>query len=386
MALIREPVRGSQSFAEKSDAAEMSQAAILLLMGHRLRGTHLVSQKQPVMRATMWQSVQPEVNDFPVPEIPERTTRISTARTRAQLNRIAPAHFRATRPTTAARPVSPQVLKNLADQVYASKSHEAAAQLFHACLHHSSELVRVAAAASYFELATDTQPLIDVLAKGTRSRDALTREVAGTALARFEPAHRALAPLTVARKRPRRRRKAHTGMLIHGTWARNQKWWQPGGDFHGYILANFWSDLYASSDRFEWNGGWSDAARSLGGQRLAAWIEARNAAGIKLMGHSHGANVMMLATQMTDKIQELVLLSCPVHENKYLPDFNHTAKVISYRVKLDLVILADGGGQKFSDPRIDENVLPLWFDHSATHDPQVWDDGNLPTQLRQKGY
>ena len=60
--------------------------------------------------------------------------------------------------------------------------------------------------------------------------------------------------------------------------------------------------------------------------------------------------------------------------------------MISFRVKLDLVILADGGGQKFSDPRIDENVLPLWFDHFATHDPEVWDQYNLPTQLSQKGF
>jgi hypothetical protein len=229
--------------------------------------------------------------------------------------------------------------------------------------------------------------LLTILAQGTRSKHALTRNVAATALARIDPTNPALAPLTKARKRPlRRRRKAHTGMLIHGTWARSQDWWQPGGDFHGYILANFWPDLYSRSDRYEWSGGWSDAARSLAAQQLARWIDTRNEVGIKLMAHSHGANVAMLATQLTDKIGEIVMLSCPVHENKYLPDFNHTSKVLSLRVKLDLVILADGGGQKFSDPRIDENVLPLWFDHSATHDPQVWDDNALVQTLKQKGY
>jgi hypothetical protein len=60
-----------------------------------------------------------------------------------------------------------------------------------------------------------------------------------------------------------------------------------------------------------------------------------------------------------------------------MPDFARTGRVVSIRVKLDLVILADGGGQKFSDPRITERVLPIWFDHSATHDPAVWQKYNL---------
>ena len=278
------------------------------------------------------------------------------------------------------------MLRDLAEEAYRTKAHESAAQLFQACLHHSSELVRVAAAASYFELTTDGESPIAVLAQGAKSRDDLTREVAATALARIDPTHPSLAKLTGAAKRRQRRRKAHTGMLVHGTWARHSKWWQPRGDFHSYILANVWADLYAASDRFDWSGQWSDAARSLAGRQLANWIDGKGAAGIKLMTHSHGGNVAMLATQATDKIKELVLLSCPVHENKYLPDFNHTQKVISFRVKLDLVILADGGGQKFSDPRIDENVLSLWFDHSATHDPDVWSQYNLPTQLAQKGF
>jgi len=55
--------------------------------------------------------------------------------------------------------------------------------------------------------------------------------------------------------------------------------------------------------------------------------------------------------------------------------------VISIRVKLDLVILVDGGGQRFRDPRIEENVLPIWFNHSASHDPDVWRDHEVPSLL-----
>jgi hypothetical protein len=48
---------------------------------------------------------------------------------------------------------------------------------------------------------------------------------------------------------------------------------------------------------------------------------------------------------------------------------------------MDLVILADGGGQRFHDGRIQENVLPLWFDHFTTHDPTTWVDYNITSRL-----
>ena len=48
---------------------------------------------------------------------------------------------------------------------------------------------------------------------------------------------------------------------------------------------------------------------------------------------------------------------------------------------LDLVILADRGGQRFYDNRISENVLPLWFDDFATHDPTTWETYGVPAML-----
>ncbi len=89
----------------------------------------------------------------------------------------------------------------------------------------------------------------------------------------------------------------------------------------------------------------------------------------------------MLASQAGLDIKELVLLSCPVHVPKYQPDFSRIKKVVSIRVHLDLVILADRGGQHFNDPRIKENVLPIWFNHSATHDRTVWQRYTVPPWL-----
>jgi two-component system sensor histidine kinase KdpD len=49
----------------------------------------------------------------------------------------------------------------------------------------------------------------------------------------------------------------------------------------------------------------------------------------------------MLATQAGTDVGRLVLLSCPVHWPKYTPDFSSTQRVVSIRVHLDLVILAE---------------------------------------------
>lgn len=103
--------------------------------------------------------------------------------------------------------------------------------------------------------------------------------------------------------------------------------------------------------------------------------------GLDVFGHSHGANIMMLATQNGLTAGTMVLMSCPVHIPKYIPDFTRVTRVVSIHVHLDLVVLADRGGQRFNHPNIEEHVLPLWFDHSATHDPAVWRSQNLKAVL-----
>jgi pimeloyl-ACP methyl ester carboxylesterase len=139
--------------------------------------------------------------------------------------------------------------------------------------------------------------------------------------------------------------------------------------------------LYGASDRFQWSGGYSDAARALAGSDLHSWVQQHHFNGLDLFTHSHGGSVAMLANHAGTKVGHMVLLSCPVHWPKYTPDFSLTISVVSVRVHMDLVILADRGGQRFSDSRIRENVLPIWFDHFATHDPGNWQKYNIPAML-----
>jgi alpha-beta hydrolase superfamily lysophospholipase len=110
----------------------------------------------------------------------------------------------------------------------------------------------------------------------------------------------------------------------------------------------------------------------VGGTRLNTWVRDHHLAGLDLFAHSHGGSVAMVANHAGARIGRLILLSCPVHWPLYTPAFDLVNRVISIRVHLDLVILADGGGQRFSDPRIEEHVLPLWFDHGLSHDPATW--------------
>jgi pimeloyl-ACP methyl ester carboxylesterase len=205
--------------------------------------------------------------------------------------------------------------------------------------------------------------------------------VAAAVLARIAPDDPRLRSLLESRRTGGRGRASRTSLLVHGTFARGSSWWQPGGDFHEYVKAQVRPDLYGAADRFEWSGGYSDAARALGAADLRAWVQARGLDGLDVFAHSHGGSIAMLATQAGLSIGRLVLLSCPVHLPKYAPDFARVGGAVSVRVRLDLVILVDGGGQRFHDPRIRENVLPIWFDHFATHDPAVWQDLDVPSLL-----
>ncbi len=170
-------------------------------------------------------------------------------------------------------------------------------------------------------------------------------------------------------------------MLVHGTWASDAEWYKPTGSFHSFIKPQR-PDLYSQSDFFRWTGGYSDGARNQGALDLKAWVDARGESGLDLMGHSHGANVLLQATKFGMTAGKLILLSCPVHVNKYFPDFAKvTRPVVSVRVKLDLVILADFGAQKFRHPDIKEIVLPIWFDHGATHDGANWVTHNIAARI-----
>ena len=273
---------------------------------------------------------------------------------------------------------------SLSERLARSPEPDAAALLVENSLNHPQSLVRVAAASAgrdLFHQEAIGNELIAVLLEGLDDEDDLVRDLAATILARVDPTNPRLGTLTPQGAQEQPGEPQHTSMLVHGTWARGNSWWQPGGNFHSYILNNVRNDLYSQPDRFDWSGAWSDQARSIAAARLEEWVTAHNLGGLDLICHSHGGSVAMESGKTGLLLNQLVLLSCPVHTEKYLPDFSRVNDVVSVRVKLDLVILADGGGQRYRVDGIRENKLPIWFNHAASHDPDVWRDHDVPSLL-----
>jgi len=71
----------------------------------------------------------------------------------------------------------------------------------------------------------------------------VTGDLAATALARIAPEHPRLLELTKPNPPVAGSEPSHTSLLVHGTFAKVNTWWQPSGDFHSYVLAPVRADL-----------------------------------------------------------------------------------------------------------------------------------------------
>ncbi len=130
-------------------------------------------------------------------------------------------------------------------------------------------------------------------------------------------------------------------ILIHGTWSTSDFWYKPGSQFHTYIKDNVFPDVYCGNDYFYWSGDAGDKAHCKAAGDLVDWCRLHPAKVVRLIGHSHGANVANLATEAalgqklvgygllkpTDSFQPLTVctlveLAPPVWENS-LPDMNN---------------------------------------------------------------
>lgn len=377
-ATVREPRFGPASFGHTDSAAAQAQAAQLLLIGAALEDS-----AEPPSRAVMAAAGDgPEAGTAAAMLDALRRRRPRRRRERRDVFGDQAGQGRRSRVVREGGPAAIAAeLTSRAEQLYTSPSPITAAELLATCmLDHPDELVRVAAAAASFAVTTSPRFSLDLLLSGTYSPEPLVSAVAATALARVSPEHPRLRQLQEAGL-PRGGEPSHTSLLVHGTFARNNAWWQPDGDFHTYLRDQVRPDLYSAPDRFDWSGGYSHAARLLGAQDLHEWIGHRGLAGLDLFTHSHGGSVAMLASQMGVAINRLILLSCPVHPRQYWPNFANIRRIVSIRVRLDLVLLADRSGQAFSDPAIQEHILPIWFDHFASHHPAVWQRHNIPAWL-----
>lgn len=263
---------------------------------------------------------------------------------------------------------------------------------------HPNPLVRVTAAIA--SLSFVRKPLrvgqaVTVLhAELTQPDDGLTHELAFTGLSRFffgrgwsffKQIGSLAGRLSGAPPATPPSTSLNTAVLVHGTVFQRHgqpldEWWRPpSGDLHQYLKGGSRPNLYSGADHYRWSGGWSDYAREEAAEKLINWMDARGMQSPDVFAHSHGGNVAMLANQAR-AFGTLVLMSCPVHWTRHPIN---CAKALSIRIRWDLVIMADGGGQRF--PRstgIVEHVLPFWFTgHQASRQSDNWKSEKLDTLI-----
>ncbi|MDH5506727.1 MAG: alpha/beta hydrolase [Anaerolineae bacterium] len=382
---VYDPKFGPEAFKDSEDSDIQSQAANLLLLGLYVRENYPMGGKRGFLNTySKRDQIREAINPLRVlasqtkTRVPIQHTQTNMvkrygAAKMAALSRHAPQEKIAS---------DKEICYDLVQRLYAQPDVDTASEVLEYFMYNESDLLRVAAAASNFDLSDEPQRVIPVLAAATSSPDTLARDIAATVLARIAPQHPRVLALSRGASTQADGTPSNTSLLVHGTWAKQAAWWHPGGDFHTYLLNHVRRDLYNRPDRFDWSGGYSHEARVDAAEEFIAWTTAKQISSPDVFTHSHGGSAVMLASHRPGlKIKELVLLSCPVHLDRYFPNFSNIQKTVSIRVRLDLVILADFGGQKFKHPNIEENVLPIWFDHAATHEEQVWVDHNVPNML-----
>ncbi|MFQ5555287.1 MAG: hypothetical protein ACE5GC_07965 [Acidimicrobiia bacterium] len=261
--------------------------------------------------------------------------------------------------------------------LYERPTVEAAAALFEAALHSPHPLVRVAAAAGARETTRLRRPIRAALDAGMESDDPLVARLAEVALGNIDRRDPSIEKRVIARPVSKKRyRQSHTAAITHGTFAAGSGWYRPGGDFYEALAANR-PDLAVHDESFTWTGAYSASARRADALLLKQWVGDQGLATPDFFAHSHGGTVANLSTRQGVEFDRLVLMAWPVHE-RWFPDFGRVQRIIDVRVRLDLVIMLDRGGQRFRTNQFGiEEHRHGWFDHSSPREPEFWDDHGL---------
>jgi hypothetical protein len=361
-----EPVPGPEAFDQRTSDARLSQAAVILSVGAAVAGET--------------DRIEPS-EQFPLPRVSrlERKEKVALAEAAEPLRVDTGEYVRGE-----VGMIPREETSRIAHRLYDDPAPEMAAALVEAGLHSPDRLIRTASAAAAIDTTGPREEVFAILEDSAGAREETTRDIARTALAKVAPQHPRLSRLVTRPKRIEQRQEpSHTAVLSHGTFSSNAQWWRPGGDFYSY-LNGLQPSLPMHTDSFQWSGAYSHDARSLAADQLTQWVGSQNLNTPDFFAHSHGVTVANLATKKGLQLNRLVMLAWPVHED-WLPDLTQVTKVISLRVRVDLVIIVDGGSQSlpssFVDPPKVEEHVNGWFRHSAPHEPEYWNRHGLASEL-----
>lgn len=249
---------------------------------------------------------------------------------------------------------------------------------------------RLCCAYAYWQATGAKHAVVPILLKGLASKNNEEFMVAAHCVGQLEPRH--LSPYMGGPEddraaSPQHKRRKSMTVIIHGTFAKNQGWYKPGGAFHAYIKKNVYSDVYSGDDYFFWSGRYSRDPVKLRGiwraaaKKLVTWCEEHPAGVLRLIAHSHGANVVNLATQNLPACT-LIHLSPPVHDD-VLPNMANVASSRFFNIHstIDLVVKIDGGRQDYKGTPVaqfERRRKCARFGHSKSHEGARWTAKKVP--------
>jgi hypothetical protein len=177
-------------------------------------------------------------------------------------------------------------------------------------------------------------------------------------------------------------------IIVHGTWAKTSRWWQQGGNFWNYINALV-PDLYNGSAPYSWSGANSDTERVSAATDLIAWVQRNPTHSLRIIAHSHGGNICLLAAQSGLKIDKLITLGTPIRL-EYLPDLKHIGVLHnvfstndSVQTPTGTIPNTRGEGRTFGENNIVQNHRAIddgnggQPGHSELHEPSTWQASKL---------
>ena len=126
-------------------------------------------------------------------------------------------------------------------------------------------------------------------------------------------------------------------MIIHGTGASKDSWWRPTGQFAQDVHA-VTGDVYQFDDYFRWTGKNRNADRHQAAADLKDWVDAhlQPNGDLRVIAHSHGGNVAMLATRLGLSAAQLILLGTPMR-TEYVPAMDEIARLDNVYAPQDVV-------------------------------------------------
>lgn len=176
-------------------------------------------------------------------------------------------------------------------------------------------------------------------------------------------------------------------LIVHGTWARDSDWWKPNiGNFWKYING-ITKDAYSGDDAFFWNASNHHHWRIEGARKLKKWVEDHPSKRLRVIAHSHGANVCYIASRLGVEFDQIISLGGPICL-EYIPDFSKIKKldnVFSTRDGWQMAGSAQmsrrGEGRTIPEQSHVRNTwvsdLPLGDVHSNLHEKFVWEKNDL---------